>query len=276
MKNYGFPLLLLLLNLPALSAQRTIVNRFGMEFERIEAGSMLVGRIEIHCPTPPDERDVPEEEKWTAEDYARCEELARRDSRPGFWVTIQRPYYLGKYEITQAQWRAVMGSNPSFFQGAKVKDNADQHPVEQVSWEAAQAFIQRLNELDTTAIYRLPTELEWEYAARAGADTLLSWRETVAQAWIQDADKGSTHETGTKKPNAWGLYDTLGNVWEWVQDLDNGRTFPDPIPPQTGTQHVLRGGSFISDVVNATYFFHGGGPGNGYDVGLRILREAKE
>ncbi len=201
--------------------------------------------------------------------------MARRDSRPGFLVTIPRPYYLGKYEVTQGQWKKVMGTNPSFFQADKVAGNADLHPVEGVTWEQAQAFIKKLNALDTAAVYRLPTEFEWEYAARAGADTLLSWAETSKQAWIQATNKGATQAVGQMKPNAWGLYDMLGNVWEWVEDYHNGQVYPGPVPPTTGDVHVLRGGSFTSDVVNATYFFHGGGPGNGYDVGFRIVREAK-
>jgi len=201
--------------------------------------------------------------------------MAARDSRPGFWVTIQEPYYIGKYAVTQGQWKQVMGTNPSFFQGDKVEGDSDNHPVDSVTWEDAREFIERLNEMDNEASYRLPTEFEWEYAARAGADDVLSWRELREHAWIQETNKGTTQPVGLKKPNAWGVYDTLGNVWEWVEDYYNEKMFAAPNPPESGEVHVLKGGSFISDVTHATYFFHGGGPGNGYDVGFRVVREAK-
>ncbi len=250
-----------------------ITNDLGMEFVQIEPGSMLVGRIEIECPQPPDTRDVEERVRWSEEDFERCEELAARDSRPGFWVTIEKPYYIGKFTVTQSQWKQVMGENPSFFQGDKVEGVSDNHPVDSVTWEDTQRFIETLNEMDPNATYRLPTEFEWEYAARAGANEVHSWREIREYAWIQDTDKGTTHPVGLKKPNVWGLHDMLGNVWEWVEDYYNEKIFADPIPPASGNVHVLKGGSFISDVTHATPFFHGGGPGNGYDVGFRLVRE---
>jgi len=257
-----------------LVAQRTITNDIGMAFVRIEPGSMRVGQVDINCPEPPDTRTVEPDETWTAADFDRCETLAARHSRPGFWVTIEQPYYMGVHEVTQQQWKTVMdGSNPSFFQGDRVESNADRHPVDNVSWDEAQAFIERLNAMDEEATYRLPTEFEWEYAARAGADSVLSWAETREQAWIMDTNKGTTHPVGHKEPNRWGLHDMLGNVWEWVQDYYNDQLYPTPTPPDTGDVHVLRGGSFISDVAHATYFFHAGGPGNGYDVGFRVVRE---
>jgi formylglycine-generating enzyme required for sulfatase activity len=111
-----------------------------------------------------------------------------------------------------------MGANPSVFQGRRLAGDADRHPVDNVTWEDAQAFVRRLNAADTTARYRLPTEFEWEWAARAGADSEPSWPQIRESAWIQDVDKGSTHPVGGKAPNAWGLHDTLGNVWEWMQD----------------------------------------------------------
>jgi formylglycine-generating enzyme required for sulfatase activity len=257
------------------STKLTWTNRIGMEFRLIQPGSMMVGRVELECPDPPDTRDVDEKVRWTQEDFKRCQSLAKSHSRPGFMVTMEKPYYMGKYEVTQGQWKKVMGANPSFFQGDKIEGESGQHPVENVTWSQAQAFIKNLNSLDSTAKYRLPTEFEWEYAARAGNEELLSWSETRVRAWIQNTNKGSTRSVGQMKPNAWGLYDMLGNVWEWVADYYNNKTFPDPVPPESGDVHVLRGGSFISDVANATYFYHAGGPGNGYDVGFRIVREVK-
>jgi formylglycine-generating enzyme len=258
-------------------------NRIGMEFVLIRPGSMVVGRFQPACPTPApvgSRRDavdaVDVRARWTPEDYRRCEEMVKRDALPGFTVHIRRPYYIGKYEVTQAQWRRVMGTNPSVFQGSKVDGDADRHPVDNVTWEDAQAFLRKLNRMDRTARYRLPTEFEWEYAARAGAERDLTWAQIREQAQLALVDKGTTQPVGGKQPNAWGLYDTLGNVWEWVQDYYNEKLFADPTPPRTGTEHVLRGGSFLSDVKNTTYFTHGAGPGSGFDVGFRVVREVRE
>ena len=266
----------------------TLTNAVGMEFVLIRPGSMRVGRFEPVCPVPgangepefvfartapsPSAPVVESGAQWTAADYAQCEELARRDATPGFVVTIDQPYYLGTYEVTQAQWKRVMGTNPSVFQGSRVPDDADRHPVDNVSWDDAQAFIRRLNQLDRTARYRLPTEWEWEYAARAGAQQDLSWDEARAQA---QTSQTSTLMVGQKKPNAWGLYDMLGNVWEWVADFYNEELFGDPTPPTSGDAHVLKGASFLGDVKNLTYTTHGAGPANRWDVGFRVLREAR-
>jgi formylglycine-generating enzyme len=266
----------------ALRAQEpTLTNALGMEFVLVRPGSMLVGRFQPACPDSTASRrnasapGVDPRTRWNAADYARCAEMVKRDAMPGFTVTIARPYYIGKYEVTQAEWKKVMGSNPSIFQGSKVKDDADRHPVDNVTWADAQRFVEKLNVMDRTAHYRLPTEFEWEYAARSGANEEPTWAYIREVAWEQDIDKGTTHAVGTKKPNAWGLHDTLGNVWEWVSDFYNEMLFPDPTPPQTGTTHVLRGGGFVSDVKNTTWFTHAGGPGSGFDVGFRIVREVR-
>jgi formylglycine-generating enzyme required for sulfatase activity len=209
---------------------------------------------------------------WTPADSARCHELIQRDATPGFTVSIDHPYYIGRYEVTQAEWKRVMGTNPSVFQGAKVADDADRHPVDNLTWADAQAFVRRLNEVEGTDRYRLPTEFEWEYAARAGREGDLPWAAARAQA---QTSRVSTLMVGQKEPNAWGLYDTLGNVWEWVQDYYNEKIFPDPTPPDTGEVHVLKGASFVGDVKNLTYRTHGAGPGNGWDVGFRVVREVE-
>jgi formylglycine-generating enzyme len=248
-----------------------VTNAIGMELVLIQPGTMVVGRFQPVCPdstAAPGREPADPRMRWSAEDDRRCAELARRDARPGFTARIARPYYIGKYEVTQGEWTRVMGTNPSVFKG-------DRRPVDNVTWADAQAFVRRLNALDTTARYRLPTELEWEWAARAGADSEPAWPQIRASGWISDVDKGSTHPVGGKAPNAWGLHDTIGNVWEWVADLYNERPFPDPAPPTRGATHVLRGGSFLSDVKNATWFTHAGGPGSGFDVGFRVVREVR-
>ena len=174
---------------------------------------------------------------------------------------------MGATEVTQAQWKKVMGHNPSQFKGVA---GADSLPVESVSWKEAQAFMKKLNQLEKSNSYRLPSEFEWEHAARAGATKDIPWDEIQAAA---NLNKETPIAVASKKPNAWGLYDMLGNVWEWVDDYYNEKVFADREPPQKGKQHVLKGASFVGDVKNATYMTHAGGPGNGWDVGFRIVKE---
>ena len=257
----------------------TFINPQEIEFILIKPGKMIVGKFQ---PTvnrgnnsgggSPTTADRPQRPTLPESDYELAEQLAKNAALPGFEVEIERPFYIGKYEITQGQWKKVMGSNPSYFQGDKVEDNADLHPVESVSWQDVQVFIKKLNALDKNNTYRLPTEFEWEYAARAGADDDISWNEIRASAVI---GTNKTSEVGTKKPNAWGLYDTLGNVWEWVQDFYNEKIFADPTPSKKGKEHVLKGAAFFGDVKNATYMTHAGGPGSKYDVGFRLVMETK-
>lgn len=259
----------------ALPAQaRTMTNSVGMEFVLILPGSMRVGRFAPECPRPTDGVATPGR-GWTPADHARCAEMVKRDASPGFLATIARPYYIGRFEVTQSDWKRLMGTNPSVFQGAHVTGDADRHPVDNVSWDDTQALLRRLNAADSSAHYRLPTEFEWEYAARAGATAEPSWQAIRMSAWEQDVDLGTTHAVGGKRPNAWGLSDTLGNVWEWVSDFYNERLFADSVPSPAGSTHVLKGGSFASDVKNTTWSTHAGGPGSGFDVGFRIVREVR-
>jgi formylglycine-generating enzyme required for sulfatase activity len=169
------------------------------------------------------------------------------DEQPVHDIRISRPFYLGKYPVTQAQWEAVMGTNMSYFQG---------HPrrlVENVSWEEAQAFIERLNDVEGHRQYRLPTEAEWEYAARAGSTTDYYFGGDVNRlhhyAWRASNSGGQTHLVGQRKPNPWGLYDIHGNVWEWVQDwyddtYDEEGCKQAPQGASTSVYRVVRGGSW--------------------------------
>ncbi|MDR3220687.1 MAG: formylglycine-generating enzyme family protein [Candidatus Accumulibacter sp.] len=201
---------------------KTHTNSIGMEFIEIPAGSFMMGADKNF-------------------------EEADDDETPQHQVTLSKSFYLGKYEVTQAQWEAVMGGNPSKFKGQG-------NPVERVSWDDVQKFIQRLNAKEGTNKYRLPTEAEWEYAARAGTTSAYSFGNDAASAgqyaWYEDNSGQQTHPVGQKQqPNPWGLYDMHGNVWEWVQDWYNAGFYArspasDPRGTVGGDNRVLRGGSW--------------------------------
>jgi sulfatase modifying factor 1 len=159
-------------------------------------------------------------------------------------VTLTKPYYMGKYEVTQEQWESVMGKNPSDTKGAKL-------PVTKVSWDDCQEFIKKLNK-KTNGGYRLPTEAEWECACRAGTITAFSFGDQITpkDANYKDSKIGKPIEVGSYEPNAFGLYDMHGNVWEWCEDWYAdypAGSVTDPKGPATGEDRVLRGGSFFSD-----------------------------
>lgn len=267
----------LLLPASLLHAQdSTFTNSIGMEFKLIQPGSFVLGRFQPPYPKPPGDTakaGIPSgaERGYNAEEYKLAEKLAKQDALPGFTVTIKQPFYIGKFEVTQAQWKKVMGTNPSVFQGDKVSGDANNHPVESVTWEDVQQFLNKLNSIEKGRTYRLPTEFEWEYAARAGATGDIPWSQIRKTAQLGTR---TTNRAGQKEPNAWGLYDMLGNVWEWVQDYYNEKIFADAVPVTTGKVHVLKGASFTGDVKNATYMTHAAGPGNGWDVGFRVVMEA--
>ena len=266
-----------------LAQQPVTTNSVGMEFVLIQPGTFTVGRFRPAYAKPPDPTAPPDAAPVgrrggrggpppTPEEYARIEAAWKKDVSDGFQVSIGKAYYIGKYEVTQAQYKKVMGTNPSLFQGSQITDGADDHPVDSVTWADAQAFVKALNQLEKTNVYRLPSEFEWEWAARAGADDDIAWADRRPQAFNSGQ---TTQAVGKMKPNAWGLYDTLGNVWEWVEDVYNEKLFADPKPPRSGKQHVLKGGSFVADVANLSYTTHAAGPGNRFDVGFRIVRETR-
>jgi formylglycine-generating enzyme required for sulfatase activity len=170
------------------------------------------------------------------------------EEKPAHLVTISRPFYMGKYEVTQEEYLQIMGNNPSWFKGPK-------NPVELVSWDDAQEFCKKVSQL-TGKTVRLPTEAQWEYACRAGTKTRFWTRfysgdaagDLDGVAWYEENSRGTTHPVGQKKPNAWDLYDLHGNVWEWCQDVYGpykAGAVMDPEGPANGTRsRVLRGGAW--------------------------------
>ena len=165
------------------------------------------------------------------------------DEKPTHQVTLSS-YYIGETEVTQELWQAVMGSNPSYFCGAKM-------PVEQVTWDNCQEFIHTLNKLIGQS-FRLPTEPEWEFAARGGNESYgykYAGNNIIDNvAWYYENSNERTHEVATKAANELGLYDMSGNVWEWCQDLYcsySSSSQPNPIGPSSSDNRVLRGGSWF-------------------------------
>ena len=171
-----------------------------------------------------------------------------RDEGPQHRVTMSRPFYIGVTEVTQAQYHAVTGKNPSKFKERR-------NPVERVTWDEATAFCEALSK-KTGLTVRLPTEAEWEYACRAGSKTRYSFGNKDADlgphAWYLGNSNRKPHPVGQKKPNAWGLYDMHGNVWEWCDDWYAGpytnAKAVDPKGPPTGKERILRGASFADDL----------------------------
>ena len=170
------------------------------------------------------------------------------DEKPVHSVILSG-YHIGKYEVTQELWKAVMGSNPSVFKGSR-------KPVESVSWNDCQEFIRKLNNL-TGKNFKLPTEAQWEYAARGGKKSRgykYSGSNTIGDvAWYTDNSGNKTHDVGTKIPNELGLYDMAGNVWEWCSDWNgdySSSSQTNPSGPSCGSSRVSRGGSWISSARN--------------------------
>lgn len=202
------------------------------------------------------------------------------NEKPVHKVTLSS-FQMMTTEVTQAMWQEVKGSNPSEFQGSD-------HPVEQVSWNDVQEFIKRLNRRDPGKEYRLPTEAEWEYACRAGTKTRFYWGDDPhdmqigKHAWYYGNSSGRTHPVGQKIPNAWGLYDMSGNVWEWCQDwygadyYSSRSSSTNPNGPSCGIFRVLRGGSWNYTLLRCRSVDREGyGSYGRYNVGgFRVVRSS--
>ncbi|MCG6895304.1 MAG: formylglycine-generating enzyme family protein [Desulfobacteraceae bacterium] len=209
--------------------EESIENSLGMEFVLIKPGKFLMG-------SPEDEPG-----RFVGETQHK--------------VNLTNPFYIQTTEVTQAQWQALMGDNPSSH-----KRCGDRCPVEQVSWHDVQRFVRKLNQKENTDKYRLPTEAEWEYACRAGSTTTIPTGKIIdfqcnvdknltAIAWYCGNSQDRVHPVAEKAPNAWGLYDMLGNVEEWCHDWFGA--YPsdeviDPNGPKEGSYRVMRGGAWFS------------------------------
>ena len=224
-----------------------VKNGISIEMVKVEAGSFNMGA------TPEMENPYDSE-------------------KPVHRVTLTNNYYIGKYEVTQALWQAVMGSNPSGFKG-------DNLPVEEVSWNECQDFISKLNAM-TGKRFRLPTEAEWEYAARGGKKSRgyqYSGNNTLGDiAWYSGNSSSRTHAVGTKQPNELGIYDMAGNVWEWCQDWKGSYSsspLVNPIGAVSGSLRVYRGGSWSSSARGCRTSCRNCFTPNGRDnnLGLRLV-----
>ena len=193
---------------------RMFANSLGIEFVWISSGSFMMGSAN-----------------------------GEPDEKPIHLVKLSRGFFIGRYQVTQEQWRSLTGNNPSSFRGNKL-------PVESVSWNDVQDYVNALNLLNDGYDYRLPTEAEWEYACRAGTRSDYAG-ELEQMGWFAANSGNHTHDVGSKRPNAWGLFDMHGNVSEWCQDLYDENYYSvggiDPQGAITGEFRVLRGGSWDVD-----------------------------
>ena len=249
--------LLALLDQARAQAPKEITNSIGMKLVLITKGTFMVGS--------------PKSEE------------GRRPQESQHEVTISKDYYLGVYEVTQAQYEKVMGKNPSHFQGAIVgNENADL-PVENVSWDDAVEFCKKLSDLPEEKkagrVYRLPTEAQWENACRAGSKTAYSFDDEEGllpeYGWFKRNSSDRTHTVGLLEPNAWGLYDMHGNVWEWCSDwyveYPQGAV-SDPSGPKVGSIRVIRGGSWYYEAAycRSALRFRGTPVARNRELGFRL------
>jgi formylglycine-generating enzyme required for sulfatase activity len=221
-----------------------------MEFVSVPAGEFMMG-----C-SPGD---------------AQC----RSNEKPAHRVRIERSFRIQKYEVTQDQWRDVMGNNPSEIEGGDL-------PVQNVSWQNIERYLEKLNNRGDGFRYRLPTEAEWEYAARAGKTEPYPGP-IEAIAWYNENAGQVPHPVGAKQANDWGIYDMNGNVWEWVSDWFDANYYAvspasNPAGPSSGSQHVVRGGAFSDNAAFARVSNRFGvSPAFGNDdLGFRLVQEPTE
>jgi len=221
---------------------RVMKNSMGMEFAWIPSGSFMMGSTEAQL-----------EEAWREckKTFPQCPKSSFEEERPHRLVRIAKGFWMGRYEVTQGQYEAVMGTNPSNFKKTCGKDC----PVERVTWNDAKEFIAKLNARNDGFVYSLPSEAEWEYAARAGTTTAFAFGNSLSSTQANfdgnypygNAPKGPylerTTKVGSYAANAWGLYDMHGNVWEWVEDIYNREWYS--LLPTDGSANTTRGDNSV-------------------------------
>ena len=275
---------------------KDFTNSIGMKFKNIPAGSFYMGSCKLSAADKAANKKrqfMGLSPKGAAcPSGASADNDARDDETPQHKVRISQAFQLGMYEVTLGQFK-------KFIAGAgrddlltddfiKYNSHGDSAAVSYVSWNDAQAFIRWLNKKEGGNAYRLPTEAEWEYAARAGSTSIYSWGNSKSQAgsyaWYEknayDVGRKYAHAVGGKQANPWGLYDMHGNVWEWVQDWygeNYYRNSPttDPTGPSTGRDRVYRGGSWNEGaryLRSALRIDDSLGIRN-YDLGFRLVRQ---
>ncbi|NTU41805.1 MAG: formylglycine-generating enzyme family protein [Nitrospirales bacterium] len=263
-----------------------------MQFKSIPAGSFYMGSCKLS--EADNEGNKKRQFLGLSSQAAACPSGGGTDSdasdgeTPQHKVRISKGFQMGMHEVTLGQFKQfIVGSGRDDLltdDFIKYNSSGDNAAVLCVSWDDAQTFIRWLNRKEGGNHYRLPTEAEWEYAARAGTTTVYSWGDSASQAgqyaWYDKNANDNAHAVGRKQPNPWGLYDMHGNVWEWVQDWYDEtyyRNSPgtDPQGPGSGRSRVLRGGSWFrnaSDLRSANRFSVS--PGNrGIGLGFRLLRQ---
>lgn len=224
----------------AIAAGTVRKNSIGMELVYVPPGEFTMGSSE---------KDI--DEYMYA--FRAVDGLSRSwfdDEKPQHRVKISEGFWMGKFEVTQGQWRSVMGDDPSYF-----KDCGQTCPVEKVSWEDIQIFLRKLNQKNDGFEYSLPTEAQWEYSARGGTTTLYGGTGNLDDmGWYDKNSSGRSHPAGQKQPNGFGLYDMHGNVWEWCEDYYGTYSAGDSTDPKgasSGIYRVLRGGSWSVNAYDA-------------------------
>jgi len=239
------------------AAAPALVNSLGMPFTRIPAGRFEMGLTQKEADQRLSGLQATKKYAWYIANV--------KNQVPRHPVRITRPFYLGLHHVTQAEYQRVMGVNPSQFSAqGKLKDrvaglDTSRFPVDSVSWDEANEFCRRLTEMPAEQAahrrYRLPTEAEWEYACRAGTTTRFSFGDNPADfddyGWYVMNSSAHPHPVGKKKPNAWGLYDMQGNLWQWTSDgwsmqYYRRSPFEDPPGPGETAARVVRGGCYAS------------------------------